>query len=476
MAFIDLWGDWVWFAGVALALATSLVSVVYLVAGLLMNEKMKTWAKMELVEIFYSAIIIAVGIGGITTIDTVVQGAFGVSNVGGTISGAGYTPPCGAVTTAWVKTADTGTFGSTQFYQCVDLCAPQSDPTSVAFNPRSVYHNVSSCHMRLGIWYLREIFEEASSYAFDIYQSYIKTSMIAEFTINIEYFTEMAGFFTFTPWKGFFTMGNKIKELVFDWAIKLMMLTKFQEVTLRFIATALFPSLFVMGALMRTFTFTRRLGGLLLAMAIALYFIFPSFYAFGALVMLDLKNGARPAWIDPSNEANPAALSLDPTDHPSDYPDPPVANSMYLRGNIPMLGGNGNYSTGEARRNLTYYEGLDTETYFRLMEEAQQNNLLPAFDLTSTNTPTSAQDQNAALVTSRRAGESWFGNISKESKFDTFIPTAWRVNGPIDTLSRITFWSLFFSLFSIIGTIAAIRSLSITFGGDIEIAGLTRLI
>jgi len=35
---------------------------------------------------------------------------------------------------------------------------------------------------------------------------------------------------------------------------------------------------------------------------------------------------------------------------------------------------------------------------------------------------------------------------------------------------------MFFALFSIIATIASIRSLSTTFGGDIEIAGLTRLI
>jgi hypothetical protein len=72
--------------------------------------------------------------------------------------------------------------------------------------------------------------------------------------------------------------------------------------------------------------------------------------------------------------------------------------------------------------------------------------------------------------------DSWFGAVSKRSMVDNFMDYAWLPNGPLDVLSRLTFWSVFFSLFGILGTIAGIRSLSITFGGDIEIAGLTRLI
>ena len=59
---------------------------------------------------------------------------------------------------------------------------------------------------------------------------------------------------------------------------------------------------------------------------------------------------------------------------------------------------------------------------------------------------------------------------------DRFVTMAYEPGGMIDILSRLTFFSVFFSLFSILGTIAAIRSLSMTFCVDIEIAGLTRLI
>jgi hypothetical protein len=339
--------------------------------------------------------------------------------------------------------------------------------------------------MRLGIWYLRELFDESKTFAFDTYLSYIWTSMVAEFTINIEFIFEQAGFFTFTPWKGFFTMGNKVKEMVFDWTIKLMMLIKFQEVMLRFIATALFPALFVSGAMLRAFVFTRRLGGLLLAMGIALYFIYPSFYAFGALVMLDIKHDPNVIHMWMTNESNPG--NGHPTLSPRDFPDPPISNMMYARGTIPMPGGGSTgYNMSEVRDRLRYYEGLDSDTYFRYMEAGHDSSegMLPLTDPSGNMVDFSStqyehateRQQDEALANARQEADTWFGSVSRQSKLDKFIDFAWGPNGPLETLSRLTFWATFFSLFSIIGTIAAIRSLSMTFGGDIEIAGLTRLI
>src|SRR4030095_13818728 len=287
MAVLDLWTPWLWFAGAALGLTTVLAACVYMLSELLQNDKMKSWAKMELSEIIYSGIIISMAISGVGLIDGVVQGSLGVSNTGQTVGGM---PGCaGSSVSVWVPVSDSGHFSTGQYAACYRICASGTEAL-IGESPDSVYHGVEPCHVRLGIWYLREVFNEAKNFGFDLYLSYIKSSMIAEFTINIEFLFEKAGFFTFTPWKGVYSMGNKIKEMVFDWTIKIMMVTKFQEVLLKFIATALFPGFFVIGALLRTFTFTRRLGGLMLAMAIAMYFIFPAFYAFGALIMLDLKN------------------------------------------------------------------------------------------------------------------------------------------------------------------------------------------
>ncbi len=450
--------EWLYIAGAAMGITTVLVSLVYMLSELLMNDKMKIWAKMELVEIFYSAVIISLMIVGLPVIDAVVQGA---------LVGAGGT----AMTSAYILTLDTE--GGGQDYVRYDICGEE-----IAKHEQSVYHGINSCHMRLAIWYLREVFNEAKDFAFDIYLSYIFTSMVAEFTINIEYLFAKPGFFTFNPWRGFFTMGNTIKSLVFSWAIKIMMLTKFQEIMLSFIAKALFPALFVAGAILRTFAFTRRLGGLLLAMAIALYFIFPAFYAFGALVMLDIKNDdlVMQAWTSPTNPVNPGNRGIDPFKGPEDYKDPYIANTMYIKkdAKFAMVGGSGEFDITEALRKKAEYEGKDIDEYLEEMEDPGSEGTI-YFDM-SEETVATEQQKEEAYKKAYADGDSWFSTVSGQGKFDKFVGTAWKEGGPIDILSRLTFWSLFFALFGIIGTIAGIRSLSITFGGDIEIAGLTRLI
>jgi hypothetical protein len=176
----SLWGDWVWLAGAALGIVTTLVAIVYALSGLLMNEKMKTWAKMELVEIFYSAVIISIGLGGVTVMDNVVQGALSVSNSGGVPGMSGGFQCLGTTTSAWVPVRVNGQ----KEYHCLDICG-----TEIQADQQSIYNGISSCHIKLGLWYLQETFDESKGFAYDVYISYIKTSIMAEFTINIEYFT-----------------------------------------------------------------------------------------------------------------------------------------------------------------------------------------------------------------------------------------------------------------------------------------------
>jgi hypothetical protein len=467
MGFKEVWEAGLVFAGALLGISSVLSGLVYMLSELLQNEKMKGWAKIELTEVFYSALILAMAMPTLLLIDNVVQGA--LIGQGGSQANTVY----------WIPMADYGTFSSGQKYYLMDICGPR-----IASDPISVYHGVESCHIRLGIWYLRTIFDEAKTFAFDIYLSYIATSMLSEFTINIEFVSEKAGFFTFTPWRGFFTMGNKVKELVFDWAIKLMMLTKFQEVMLYFIGTALFPALFTIGVVLRTFAFSRKLGGLLLAMAIALYFVFPAFYAFGALVMLEIKQdtSVRNAWM--GSIANPCNQGVSGV--AEDCADPPIANSMYMVGAISMPGGGKSaYNASEAQKWLLSYEGMDSRTYYSAMEAGTDSSGAAMVPLTDPQSGAkidmfaatrSDEETKAAMEKSKAEIDNWYKETSKTGKLDKFIGRVWLQNGPLDSLARLTFWSVFFSLFGIIATIAAIRSLSMTFGGDIEIAGLTRLI
>ncbi len=509
----SMWGDWLWFAGIAFSIVTCLLVSVYMIGSMLMNDKMKAWAKMEFAELIYSAIIIIIAIPGIQLADAVVTGALTLvpqNNINAPnlnvaaqpTPGGGACPGATSVTWTYIQHVNVGNIpilsNGFKDYQCENICGDD-----IAVNDLSVYHNITSCSMRLGIWYLREINDETSTFAFQTYLDYIQSSMIAEFTINFETIFEKTGFITFNPWKGFVSMGNNVKSLTFEWAMKILMITKFQEIFLRFIATALFPALFILGALLRTFTFTRRLGGLLLAMAIALYFIYPSFYAFGAVVILKLKDDVRQGWLN-DKVANP------PDNSGNQNMDPPIANSMVTLGDIPVIGGRGIDQNGQPTVNALNIQNaknqlLDLQGYGRAVKEGEDPATIQYLQNMQISDPTVvpklgnlAPDQSsalnapppdpatdaehaAAMVQASKAFNvndqtSWFGRVSRLSKTDPWMYWSWSPNGPLDILSRLTFWSMFFSLLSIISTIAAMRSLSITFGGDIEIAGLTRLI
>jgi len=450
--YFDILQDWMAFAALALGTVSMLAALVYALGSALMNEKMKTWAKMELMEIFYSAIIFSLALSFIPIIDGAVQGAYGISNVGGGEGGI-----CGSTATStYVAVMQ----GGTKTYACMDICGEQ-----IAADPDSVYNGIPSCHVRMGVWYLREIFDETKMFAFDVYLEYMEKMLLQELTINIEFIYEVAGFFNFTPWRGFFTMGNNIRAQLFDWSVKLMMITKFQEVLLRFIATALFPSLFAIGVILRSFTFTRRLGGLILATALSLYFIFPSFYSFGALVMLDIKKAA----ID-NQAANPMGLK-----------DPPIANTMVF-----LPGKEATYTAIDGRQytSADAHGELDAFGQSSFIDESRDSQFLESFATDdayshtdfSGDAPADEDERKAALSTAYQTVNQWMSTQAKTGKLDLYVNRTWLPNGPLDVLARLSFWSLFFSLFGVLSTIAAIRSLSVTFGGDIEIAGLTRLI
>ncbi len=448
---LDIWYSdpavgWMAVAGIALGFAITLAALVYMLGAALMNDRMKGWAKMELVEAFYSAVIIALvatpSVGALMLLDSAVQGGLFLGGQPMTV----YIPEQGI---------------------SLPLCGPQ-----IALPATSIYHDIPACHIRLGIWYLHSLFKEAQDLAYKDYLSYIYTSTAADFTINFEFITQASGFFSITPWRGFFTVGNTIKAMVFDYLIKLMILTKFQEIMLSFVARALFPALFVSGAVLRTFTFSRRLGGLLLASALALYYVFPAFYSLGGLVVYNIKqytihNNAEFAATCASLLAGKAACY-----------DPPITNFMYVAGEIPMPGGG--LDTVDAQQQ---YANLGMQTMEqRLGTSESSSGGLKALD--SQNGQPGADfaksvplaNRQAALANASNKTQEWFKKVSSVSKIDISVFSTYAPGGPVDALSRIAFFSTFFGLFGILATIATIRSISGTLGGDIEIAGLTHLI
>ncbi|MEM2909139.1 MAG: hypothetical protein QW171_03180 [Candidatus Bilamarchaeaceae archaeon] len=426
--------QWYGIATIGLSIATALAAIVYMLGAALLNDKMKGWAKMELVEVFYSALIVAMAFTLIQVIDNIVIIALDV------------TDPTSTTTYMAVKTP---------IYEerLVNIC----DPNEFIGEE---YENVTACHMRLGIYYLNTVFREGADLTLTILINYAWTSVAGETALTVQTMFEKSGFVMWSPWKGFFIIRNIILENTATWNLTVVFLAKMQEILLRFIAISGFPIIFVSGVVLRTFTFTRKLGGLLIGLALALYYVYPSFYALGGLITIDLKERARAEWLL-NREANPDGSK-----------DPPIINTIYL-----------NMSDDKRIGGITILERRETQkaTLREIESMSEEERLevsnfgLPSKDGEQIDLGRTTEREREGILR-RTADRAW--EFLKDLTTRNFISdmSEWRPNGYIDVVSRLTFYSVFFAFFGVLGTIAATRSLSATFGGDIELAGLTRLI
>lgn len=408
-------------------ISSVLASLVYMFGSFLMNEKIKGWAKMEMYEIMYSAVILTVVLTLVPMLTTITNAALNIGQ-SNTMVYISVPTPSGYVE------------------QQVDLCNPNQNIYG--------YENITQCHIRLGLYYLRTIYDEGKAFGYMLLRTYSWTSLASETSVTIQTVFEKAGMEMWVPWKGFFSRENQVIEDCVKWLTMILFLSKFQEIMIRYFAIALFPILLVAGAILRTFTFTRRLGGLLMAIAIAGYFIYPAIYSIGGLLIIKIKDEARPAWLN--SPANPNHLM-----------DPPIINTLYMNESAKKVGNIQIFDNQNARDIEAKWNAVSEEERQEKIREA----LRPGFDLS----PQQLQDSENIIKKGINAVIEW---VKYFLTHNFFVDTVndWRDGGYIEVTARLTFFSIFFFLFSIFGTIAAIRSISMTLGGDIELAGLTRLI
>lgn len=419
----SVYTDWLEVAVILLLISTGILGLVYILGNFLSNDKIKTWARIEVVEVIYSAVLILLAISFLGGANQVAESLVKNQN-----------EPVGK-----------GVFGQ-------EVCSP-------AF-AKADYYTGLPCHIKVGMHFLNSVFNEGNELASQMYQEYIITSMLAEVNLNVEITGEKTGVFAYTPIKGFFVQGNIVKSNMFDYTVKLMTITKFQEVLLRFIAMGIFPVMFTIGIILRTFFFTRKLGGLLMAMALSMFFIFPMFYALGGVFYGQMKLKA----ITVSGNSDALAIS-------SLYVE---KDGLPVFGKI-MSGGVLEYKEIEAAGKSTY--GTDA---FGGTGTGSPINKLGGTDLglDFCGVIDNAVEEGKKMKDMEDEVNIWGKELDQQNWYnpEKVITETLARGGYIDAVSRLTFFSLFFSFLGIMASIAAIKSLSAIFGGDLEIAGLTHLI
>ncbi len=423
------------FAGALLLLALSLVALAYALGSLLSNDQMKAWANVELVEVFYSAAILAMMVFLVTLTDDSIAGLINSTH----------------------PYVDNNVVSTSGFCTHLEEDVPGYDGLP--------------CHIAVGKSFFSSLFGEGSMYLYGMLRTYNRMAYLASIGINMDTILHATGGLSFSPFTAYLQMPIGIYNYLFDFGIRSLILIKSQEILLLFVNASVFPIFMAVGIALRAFPAFRKLGGLMMGIALSLYYVFPAFYILGSYMLSGMMIAQY--YDSPTHSVNIMdapfidfnAMKIGDTGKSvaDAIPEPTVTRDA--SGGVSM-----DYETPQGTRHYTaedIYNGVPLR-----LDTTDSDICRPPTDRVSGFDAGSEWWEFVKLLAEIGPGFSISGFMTGE-KFDEWI---FGDNGIINSMARMIFFSLFFSFLSVMATIAAIKNISPMLGGDVEIAGLTHLV
>jgi len=392
---------WDLLIGVALMIVVLLLSLGYMVSAFLHDERLKAWVMRELGQVFFSVIIVAVVVALAGSMD---QWLHLLSLAGGP---------------AWQNYVNSG------------VCCPAG---SACVSPSGSLSRGRACHIEIASDYLQVLYESSRQSASAYLGNYGMFAFLSHISISDTIVLKFLAGKSFSPFAGL-TLAEEFFSLLFDMSIKTMMLLRAQQIFLDFLWYPLFPVMLSMGLVLRIFYFSRKLGGMLVALGLALYVVFPMFYVLSDAIMWGFMG-------------NPVTMAHVGFTYNSD-----------VNGGTP----------------LPLYGGEQVAPQQRTKDIFEPGASL-VVDMCNETTP---QEHAVMGAEMDKFGNSWnsFEGGKWFSQFGTFATLqGFSHNGPIANLAFIMVFTLFIPFLSLMASLAAFKVLSPMIGGDVEIQLLSRLI
>ncbi|MDE1798224.1 MAG: hypothetical protein KGH63_02355, partial [Candidatus Micrarchaeota archaeon] len=243
--FHNYWDPWAPAVITAISIGVAMAALSYMYGAAMSDDKYKAWAKKELVEAAYSVAIVIVALW--------IVGSLGYY--------MGFIP--------FISPFNTPDAHGWQSYVAL-RCNTPTGATAALERP---------CHIRLAEDYLQTLASATQMQAEDILSYYAPLSVASTLGISVNAYADPAGNFGISPFGG---LSQPLETLsgLFDIATKNLMSLRFQQYLLDFLHVAFFPLFLTMGLFFRALYFTRRLGGLLIAIALGFYIVLPMTYVF----------------------------------------------------------------------------------------------------------------------------------------------------------------------------------------------------
>lgn len=233
----------------------------------------------------------------------------------------------------------------------------------------------------------------------------------------------------------------------FDILSNVLVFLKFQELLMFMNSVYFFPPFLYLGLILRILPFTRKLGGLILGITLSLFFVLPYLYIAGWII-LEATPGFGTKYIVDSSAFVFTVFSFN------------------------VMGGS-NVDGEKADLDISEYA---KEQLFKDLQADKElsNTLLYSEELFDEN---GELKENVEIGLNSEQGKyEGSKNMYGDSKDYLTKREERRNNSFVEIVARVVLSIVFITVFALVGTISAVKEISMFFGGDVEIAGLTRLI
>jgi hypothetical protein len=240
--FYDYWGPWAAGFYIPTLLVLSIIVLGWMYATAVRDDKLMGWCKNELLQLGFSVLILMVVLSVIANLSSAVIALSSVS-------------PPGPEADSWKN------------YVAI-RCAPTNQP---------LYDR--PCHIRLSEDFLQILASASEEQARTVlnYNSILAT--VSSIGLSFRGMPDPSGYLDISPLAGL-SVPLETLGFVFDMANKNLMAIRFQQTLMELLHLAFFPLFLTFGLFFRTMFFTRRLGGLLIAIALGAYIVLPMMYVF----------------------------------------------------------------------------------------------------------------------------------------------------------------------------------------------------
>ncbi len=233
---------------------------------------------------------------------------------------------------------------------------------------------------------------------------------------------------------------------LFDILSNILILLKMQELFLIINSIYFFAPFLYLGLILRILPFTRKLGGLLLGVTLSLFFVLPYLYIAGWIIIESTPGFGTKYIVDTSSSISFVSFS---SVMGGDGVMDPVDTSGFINEKMK--------EKSDVRDPAGYLiEGLNEAGVI-------EDDLSPSED-------------TAVGVNVNQFKYEDSKNLYGDAQDYLTLREERRNNSFVEIVARVVLSTAFVTLFAIIGTISAAKEISKMFGGDVEIAGLTRLI